>query len=61
MVMYITFLKQTYNIYKNKRKNERGWKHALMFTVDVAMARGEFFVQPYQLSPELDPEGEAPE
>ena len=36
-----------------------------MFTVDeticIAMARGDFFVQPYQFEPESDPEGEAPE
>ena len=27
----------------------------------IATARRDFFVQPYQLDPELDPEGEAPE
>ena len=32
-----------------------------MFTVDRAMARGDFVVQPYQFEPESDPEGEAPE
>ena len=27
----------------------------------IAMACGDFFVQPYQFDPESDPEGEAPE
>ena len=27
----------------------------------IAMARGDFIVQPYQVDPELDPEREAPE
>ena len=27
----------------------------------ITMACGDFFVQPYQFDPELDPEGEAPE
>ena len=27
----------------------------------IAMARGDAYTQPYQLYPELDPEGDAPE